>query len=172
MSETYLNEMSQKEKNRMIAENTVQTTIHFQKRIDKIFSLVQGNFFDTTNNLYHVVSYYYRIEFQQRGAPHCHALLWLKDKDGKEAPNFWFNQDDLEGEDKTKAEEQRMREIESFTDALISVSPNEMSCIIHNSVAQECCSQCKHLQEKVKKYQTHAHTHTCAKKKENNDNTK
>ena len=33
--------------------------------------------------------YFYRIEFQARGAPHVHALLWLKDENGKDAPSFW-----------------------------------------------------------------------------------
>lgn len=26
-----------------------------------------------------LIEYFYRIEFQNRGSPHCHALLWLKD---------------------------------------------------------------------------------------------
>ena len=38
-----------------------------------------------------MASYFYRIEFQQRGAPHVHSVLWLKDEENKEAPNFWFD---------------------------------------------------------------------------------
>ena len=71
---------------------------HFQKRIDKLFYLMQNDFFDGSNEAYHVSSYFYRIEFQQRGAPHLHSLLWLKNKAGDEAPNFWI---DGEEEDQT-----------------------------------------------------------------------
>ena len=39
-----------------------------------------------------------------------------------------------------------------------------MSCSKHDSFLLECV-ECVVLQEKVKKYQKHHHTHTCAKKR-------
>ena len=59
-----LAEIPSTERNRIISDNFVQSTIHFQKRIEKTFALMQHeNFFGT----YHVAYYFYRIEFQQRG---------------------------------------------------------------------------------------------------------
>ena len=26
-----------------------------------------------------IIDYYYRVEFQQRGSPHIHSLLWVQD---------------------------------------------------------------------------------------------
>ena len=49
----------------------------------------QSEFFKFEEKCYHVSHYYFRIEFQMRGAPHVHSLLWLKDSNGEEAPAFW-----------------------------------------------------------------------------------
>ena len=84
-----IDELSDAEKNKILAENVVQTTLHFQKRIEKMFSIMKYDFFQGSNDTYHVSSYFYRVEFQQRGAPNIHSLLWLKNKEDKEAPNFW-----------------------------------------------------------------------------------
>ena len=55
------------------------------------------NFFtDSGDKNYCVTLYFYRVEFQQRGAPHVHSLLWLKDKDGKDAPTFWTEETELQ----------------------------------------------------------------------------
>ena len=59
-----------------------------------MFSLMKNNFFKGSNMNYGVSSYFYRVEFQQRGAPHIHSLLWLKSIDGEEAPNFWLEDED------------------------------------------------------------------------------
>ena len=42
---------------------------------------------------YTVQDFYYRIEFQARGAPHLHALLWLVDSEGKAVPTFWGSEE-------------------------------------------------------------------------------
>ena len=54
------------------------------------------DFFKGESGTYHVSSYYYRIEFQQRGAPHVHSLLWMKNQKGEDAPNFWIDPTDAE----------------------------------------------------------------------------
>ena len=59
-----LAQIPQSERNKIISENYVQTTIHFQKRIEKLFALMQHESFFGP---YHVAYYFYRIEFQQRG---------------------------------------------------------------------------------------------------------
>ena len=56
-------------KNRLISENYVQTTLHFQKRIEKLFPLMQNTEFfgKEEGEQYHLENYFYRIEFQARG---------------------------------------------------------------------------------------------------------
>ena len=58
------------------------------------------NFFgDFEGQNFHVSSYFYRIEFQQRGSPHVHSLLWMKDEENEEAPSFWNNQNENKKEE-------------------------------------------------------------------------
>ena len=61
----------------------------------KMFTQMESDFFGEGNEIYHVSSYFFRVEFQQRGAPHIHSLLWLKDKNNKDAPNFWIDEAEL-----------------------------------------------------------------------------
>ena len=91
VTKEYIEGLTDSEKNKIISENVVQSTLHFQKRIEKMFYLMQQDFFEGKKESYHVSSYFYRIEFQQRGAPHVHSLLWLKDQLGDEAPSFWID---------------------------------------------------------------------------------
>ena len=85
----YVEKLSPQVKNKLISENVVQSTLHFQKRIEKELKLMSMPSFFDDECKYRVSSYYYRVEFQQRGAPHIHSLLWLKDQDNKPAPTFW-----------------------------------------------------------------------------------
>ena len=162
VSQKDIDDLSIAEKNRLISENVVQSTMHFQKRIDKIFSLLKYDFFKGSTKTYHASSYFYRIEFQQRGAPHAHSLVWLKDQDDNDAPNFW-------DENKGDQDSTRMQKVEEFADFLISTSPEDMFCEKHehqkhNSINDQNCNECIFLREKVQKYQSHKHTFTCKKK--------
>ena len=73
--------LNQTERNRLIAENYLQTTLHFQKRTEKIFNLMKNkNFFTSSpNHQYHVENYYFRIEFQARGQYFIHILYYIGD---------------------------------------------------------------------------------------------
>ena len=68
--------------------------------------LKKNNFLDRSKEAYHVSSYFYRIEFQQRGAPHVHSLLWLKNQVGDEAPSFWVEPDQEERNETNETNEQ------------------------------------------------------------------
>ena len=99
-----------------------------------------------------------------RGAPHVHSLLWLKDSNGEDAPAFWNSS--CEDDEATKA---KKKQIEQFTDMLVSTSPGEICCENHtcnsfDSEEKSECIECINLKNKVKKYQKHNHTATCAKK--------
>ena len=170
VSKEYVENLPDKEKNKLISENVVQSTLHFQKRIDKIFTLMKHDFFKGIPETYQVSSYFYRIEFQQRGAPHVHSLLWMKNKHGKDAPSFWADPNEMSEENDSNESyvqlQQRKNEIEDFADFLISTSPDEISCKEHERGQEKNdCEACISLWEKVKKYQNHSHTFTCAKKR-------
>ena len=45
------------------------------------------------------------MEIQQRGAPHIHSVLWMKTADGKDAPGFWINADNLDENNPTKVKD-------------------------------------------------------------------
>ena len=152
-----IEEMTTKEKNKLISDNVVQTTLHFSKRFQKLFSLMQCDFFGSGEMSYHVSSY---VEFQQRGAPHLHAVLWLKDKNHDDAPAYWSREDD--DLDNISAQ------IERFADLMISTSSTDIMCRKHRTSMEEknlpTCNDCLKLKEKINKYQLHSHTATCEKK--------
>ena len=55
----------------------VTVSLHFQKKWKAIFSkLIRSK---TTPIFGEVVDFFWRIEYQARGAPHVHCLLWIKD---------------------------------------------------------------------------------------------
>ena len=68
-SEEEISSIGQAERNRIISENFTQTTMHFQKRVEKIFPLMKQEHFLSSNpdHSYKVSNFYFRIEFQQRG---------------------------------------------------------------------------------------------------------
>ena len=131
-----IDNLSNTEKNKLISENTVQSTMHFQRRVEKLFGLMGYDFFEGNNEAYHVSSYFFRVEFQQRGAPHIHSLLWLKNRKGKDAPNFWIDSDDHSDDENVQKIDNvsRIKEIEKFADLLITTSPDEIFCKEHNAV--------------------------------------
>ena len=64
VSMEYVDELSNGERSKIITENAVQSTVHFQKRIEKLFNLFK---YDDIFEGFHVSDFYYRIEFQARG---------------------------------------------------------------------------------------------------------
>ena len=144
---------------------------------------------------YSVSSYFYRVEFQQRGAPHIHCLLWLEDTEGNPAPTFWNSgSEDKEKKYETKT---RMKNIEDIANMLISSSEDDAKCNDHQREIQkrrnescekdcmECysskhdfekcpdhsismpnsCKDCEAQNKRIKDFQVHNHTFTCKKRK-------
>ena len=154
-TEQEIEELSSKERNKLIADNVIQSTLHFQKRVDKLFALMQYDFFKCGDKIFHVDTYYFRVEYQQRGSPHIHSLLWLKDQENKDAPSFWYNKNEekskvsdtatsprknklsrkkhpkINEKDDPEQNLQKVQQIQEFADFLLSTSPNDISCGIH-----------------------------------------
>ena len=59
----------------MLNANPVVTAKHFQHRVETFFSEVLSSI----NPIGKITYYALRIEFQMRGSPHLHALVWMAD---------------------------------------------------------------------------------------------
>ena len=71
----HLNSMSSRDKADLISGDPVICATYFMHRFHAMFKVItskKGFFAD-----HPVTNYYYRIEYQQRGSPHAHMLLWL-----------------------------------------------------------------------------------------------
>ena len=152
--------MSAGEKNKLITENVVQTTLHFQKRVDKLMKkIIEPGYLDKNISNDEVMSedikenrdlekgcpcYFYRIEFQARGAPHVHGLLWLKDKQGQSPLAIINTSSDIDLEEKKVA-------IAAYHDQTIRCSNEDI--------------EDEDLREKIKRFQTHVCSFSYFKKR-------
>ena len=88
-------------------------------------------------------SYFYRIEFQARGAPHVHLLVWLKDKNGISAPSLL---------DSTEENiQQKMHDVAEYHDKIIQ-------CQIDEDEEQT-------MKDNIQRFQHHTCGFTCHKRK-------
>ena len=68
--------LSYEDKSNWIKRNPVTAARHYQYRLNTFF---QDFLKSPTNPLGELVDYVIRIEFQARGSPHAHCVLWVKD---------------------------------------------------------------------------------------------
>ena len=113
--------------------------------------------FKHENIRYSAESYFYRVEFQARGAPHIHCLLWLKGENGEIPPSMWQEEN---GEGNTQELAHKMA---NFGGSIISGRAKDMHCNKH-SIFTPNCIECEDGKALVEKYQCHRHTFTCKKK--------
>lgn len=85
ISDGEVSEMSFDEKSSWLRRNPVTAARHFQYRIDTFFQ----DFLKSKHKpLGELTDYAIRIEFQARGSPHAHTLIWIKD-----APKYGISSD-------------------------------------------------------------------------------
>ena len=78
--------MSFEEKSKWLRRNPVTAARHFQYRLNVFFSdFLKSN----AKPLGEVTDYAIRVEFQARGSPHAHNVIWVKD-----APKFGHDSDE------------------------------------------------------------------------------
>ena len=135
ISDEDVESLTKTEINKLLARNVIYSTLHFSRRM----KIVYGGFgtpgvFDK----YRVSDHFVRVEFQQRGAPHVHSLLWLEDENGNRPPLY----------DRSGSDECRNACCE-FIDSVISGTLPDKSDA---------------LNEMVSFFQYHSHTFTCRKK--------
>ena len=68
--------LSARDRERYLVENPDIASRHFQRRFNSFFEhVLQGQ----EQPLGEITDHFWRIEFQKRGSPHVHGLLWVKD---------------------------------------------------------------------------------------------
>ena len=76
MSDEEVNALNWEEKCKILRSNPVTAARHFQYRLDLFPKHV---ILGKAKPIGSVVHFFYRIEFQQRGSPHAHGVVWIKD---------------------------------------------------------------------------------------------
>ncbi|KAE8296877.1 hypothetical protein D5F01_LYC05647 [Larimichthys crocea] len=71
----------------ILRSNPVTVMQLFEKRVDELMTIL---ILSPAQHIGEVEDYFYRVEFQARGSPHIHLLVWIKD-----APEFEGLQDDF-----------------------------------------------------------------------------
>ena len=72
-----IDNMTWEQKCTWLRSNPVTAARHFDHRIDLVMKHILLN--KNINLLGEVTDFKYRTEFQQRGSPHVHMLIWVKD---------------------------------------------------------------------------------------------
>ena len=87
LSEKDVLKMSIADRSRYLCQNPITGVQMFQHRIEAFFS---EYLLSDAHPLGHTTDYVIKIEFQMRGSPHAHCLLWVKD-----TPKFDKDPDDI-----------------------------------------------------------------------------
>jgi hypothetical protein len=75
LSDDDIANLTYEQKVSMIRNDPVVAARHFDHRLQAFFTYILGKAAALGTLKYH----FYRIEFQMRGSPHCHAILWSAD---------------------------------------------------------------------------------------------
>jgi DNA replication protein DnaC len=76
LTEEDVKSMSFEDKSKWLRQNPVTAARHFQYRLNTFFQMFLKS---NAHPLGELVDYAIRIEFQARGSPHAHTILWIKD---------------------------------------------------------------------------------------------
>ena len=159
----------------LIMDNVLTATRVFDQRLKAfIRNIVMGK-----DQPMKVLLYSYRIEFQKRGAPHAHGVLWLDmDKVEKEFPGLKKAYDKLRhqkplgdptsdeitssadsADSEDSASSADSTEIENDAKPIVQMLDRFVTCSLHEETAGG-----KDVVDIVRACQTHHHTHTCKKR--------
>ena len=98
MTDEEIDNLSYNDKCSLLNLNPVITAKHFQYRVETFFKEV---LLSNANPIGKIVYYALRIEFQMRGSPHLHSLIWTSDcpelKDGNEEAYIRYIDEHVQG---------------------------------------------------------------------------
>lgn len=77
LTDEQLSAMEFIEKIKLINDDAVVCAIYFEKLVNVLLFILQSKQHSPFGK-YRVIDYFKRIEFQHRGSPHAHILLWLE----------------------------------------------------------------------------------------------
>ena len=76
LTDDQVDNLTWEQKSTWLHSNPVTAARHFDHRLQLFMTtLIHGK----SKPIGEIQDYNYRIEFQQRGSPHCHMLLWVRD---------------------------------------------------------------------------------------------
>ena len=84
-SEKELENLSWQEKTKLVQKDPVTCSRYFDHRVQEFLNTVLKSSCEPIGKL---LDYFYRVEFQQRGSPHIHMLVWIEN-----APTLETNSD-------------------------------------------------------------------------------
>ena len=75
VTDEMIENLSYEDKCQLLRDDPIMTARQFQYRLRKFFTTV---LMSPNGPLGEIETYFYRIEFQMRGSPHAHCLIWIK----------------------------------------------------------------------------------------------
>ena len=111
-----LENLNLEEKSRLIHSDPVTCATHFDYQINQ---LIQNFLLSTEAPLGKIADWFYRVEYQRRGSPYIHMLIWLEN-----APTFG---EDFDGD------------VVSFIDKIICEKPNDnpdLLALVHRQIGR------------------------------------
>ena len=74
-SETELEKLTWQEKTKLVQKDPVTCSRYFDHRVQEFLNTILKS---RSEPIGKVLDYFYRVEFQQRGSPHIHMLVWVE----------------------------------------------------------------------------------------------
>ena len=74
-SETELGRLTWQEKTKLVQKDPVTCSRYFDHRVQEFLNTILKS---SSEPIGKVLDYFYRVEFQQRGSPHIHMLVWVE----------------------------------------------------------------------------------------------
>ena len=74
-SETELERLTWQEKTKLVQKDPVTRSRYFDHRVQEFLNTILKS---SSEPIGKVLDYFYRVEFQQRGSPHIHMLVWVE----------------------------------------------------------------------------------------------
>ena len=74
-SETELEKLTWQEKTKLVQKDPVTCSRYFDHRVQEFLNTILKSSSEPVGK---VLDYFYRVEFQQRGSPHIHMLVWVE----------------------------------------------------------------------------------------------
>ena len=74
-SEKKIDEMTWQEKTKLVQKDPVTCSRYFEHRVQEFLNTLLKSDCDPIGK---IKNYFYRVEFQQRGSPHIHMLVWIE----------------------------------------------------------------------------------------------